>query len=62
MPVTYTTIAHVTQDFMEEEFRADAFNVFNLNLSTGEQITSVRSLGAFTPNASFFQLALKYHF
>ena len=60
------------------QFRADIFNLFNTpafgqpnggdtlpnsNQSTnGGQITSTRSLGAFTPNPRFFQFALKYYF
>jgi hypothetical protein len=54
------------------QFRADAFNVFNtpaygtpsalsVNSSSG-YITNARSLGAYTPDARFFQLALKYIF
>lgn len=54
------------------QFRVDAFNVFNTpaygtpsalsdNSSSG-YITSARSLGAYTPDARFFQLALKYDF
>ncbi len=54
------------------QLRADMFNVFNTpafgqpsgtsNNSSGGQITSTRSLGAFTPNPRFFQLAAKYYF
>jgi hypothetical protein len=58
------------------QFRADAFNVFNTpafyppggsgastsDNSNGGVINSTLSLGAFTPNARFFQLALKYYF
>lgn len=53
------------------QFRADMFNLFNTpafgqpngsNNSNGGVITSTRSLGSFTPNARFFQLALKYYF
>jgi outer membrane receptor protein involved in Fe transport len=54
------------------QLRADIFNVFNTpafgqpsgtsNNSNGGQITSTRSLGAFTPNPRFFQLAAKYYF
>ena len=53
------------------QFRADIFNLFNTpafgqpngsNNSNGGVITNTRSLGAFTPNARFFQLALKYYF
>jgi hypothetical protein len=54
------------------QFRVDAFNVFNtpaygtpssltINSSSGF-ITAARSLGANTPDARFFQLALKYDF
>lgn len=54
------------------QFRVDAFNVFNTpaygtpsalsdNSSSG-YITAARSLGAYTPDARFFQLALKYDF
>jgi Carboxypeptidase regulatory-like domain/TonB-dependent Receptor Plug Domain len=54
------------------QFRADAFNLFNhpslnnpsltgLN-STGGGITAPKSLQANTPDARFFQLALKYSF
>jgi Carboxypeptidase regulatory-like domain len=54
------------------QFRVDAFNVFNTpaygtpsalsdNSSSGF-ITAARSLGAYTPDARFFQLALKYSF
>ena len=54
------------------QFRVDAFNVFNTpaygtpsslsdNSSSGF-INSARSLGAYTPDARFFQLALKYDF
>jgi Carboxypeptidase regulatory-like domain len=58
------------------QFRADAFNVFNTpafygpggtsgstsDNSNGGVINSTLSLGAFTPNPRFFQLALKYYF
>ena len=53
------------------QFRADAFNLFNTPAfgqpngsinSNGGVINSTRSLGAFTPNPRFFQLALKYYF
>lgn len=53
------------------QFRADAFNVFNTPAfgnpngsinNNGGLISGTRSLGAFTPNPRFFQLALKYHF
>jgi hypothetical protein len=53
------------------QFRADAFNVFNTPAfgqpdgginSNGGNINSTRSLGAFTPNSRFFQLALKYYY
>lgn len=53
------------------QFRADIFNLFNTpafsnpngsDSSNGGQITSTRSLGAFTPNARFVQFALKYYF
>jgi len=53
------------------QFRADAFNLFNTPAfgqpngginNNGGNITGTRSLGAFTPNARFFQLALKYYF
>lgn len=53
------------------QFRADIFNVFNTPAfgqpngginSNGGQITSTRSLGQFTPNSRFIQLALKYYF
>lgn len=53
------------------QFRADAFNVFNTpafgqpsgsNNSSGGVISSTRTLGNFTPNPRFFQLALKYYF
>ena len=54
------------------QFRVDAFNIFNtpaygnpssasVNSSSGF-INSARSLGAYTPDARFFQLALKYSF
>ena len=54
------------------QFRVDAFNIFNTpaystpsalsdNSSSG-YITSARSLGAYTPDVRFFQLALKYDF
>ncbi|HVW77009.1 MAG TPA: TonB-dependent receptor [Alloacidobacterium sp.] len=53
------------------QFRADIFNLFNTpafgnpngsNNSNGGLISSTRSLGAFTPNPRFIQLALKYYF
>ena len=53
------------------QFRADVFNLFNTpafgqpdgtNNSNGGVITSTRSLGNFTPNSRFLQLALKYYF
>jgi hypothetical protein len=54
------------------QFRVDAFNVFNTpaygtpsalsNNSSSGYITAARSLGAYTPDARFFQLALKYDF
>jgi hypothetical protein len=53
------------------QFRVDMFNAFNTpafgqpngsNNSNGGLITSTRSLGNFTPNPRFFQLALKYYF
>ncbi len=53
------------------QFRADAFNVFNTPAfstpngginTNGGVISGTRSLGAFTPNPRFFQLALKYYF
>ena len=53
------------------QFRVDAFNVFNTPAfgqpngsinSNGGVISSTRSLGAFTPNSRFLQLALKYYF
>ena len=53
------------------QFRADIFNVFNTpafaqpdgsNNTNGGLISSTRSLGNFTPNPRFFQLALKYFF
>lgn len=54
------------------QFRVDAFNIFNTpaygtpsslsdNSSSGF-ITAARSLGAYTPDARFFQLAVKYDF
>jgi hypothetical protein len=54
------------------QFRVDAFNIFNTpaygtpsslsdNSSSGF-ITAARPLGAYTPDARFFQLALKYDF
>jgi hypothetical protein len=53
------------------QFRADIFNVFNtpaygqpssgINSSSG-QITGPRFTGNYTPDARFFQLALKYLF
>jgi hypothetical protein len=54
--------------------RADIFNLFNTpafgqpgngsanDNSTGGQIINTRSLGQFTPNPRFFQLAAKYYF
>jgi hypothetical protein len=54
------------------QFRADVFNLFNTptwgtpsNTSTssiGGQITGNQFLGNYTPDARFFQLALKYYF
>jgi hypothetical protein len=59
------------------QVRADIFNLFNTaafgqpipqgqsassDNSNGGQITSTRSLGQFTPNPRFFQLAAKYYF
>ena len=54
------------------QFRADVFNLFNTpaygqpsvanNGTSGGQITTPRSFQAFTPDARFFQLALKYAF
>lgn len=53
------------------EFRADVFNLFNTPAfgspgnginSNGGQITSTMSMGEFTPNSRFLQLALKYYF
>jgi outer membrane receptor protein involved in Fe transport len=56
------------------QVRADIFNLFNTpafgqpgngsanDNSTGAPITNTRSLGAFTPNPRFFQLAAKYYF
>jgi hypothetical protein len=59
------------------QVRADIFNLFNTpafgqpipqgqsassDNSNGGQITSTRSLGQFTPNPPFFQLAAKYYF
>jgi hypothetical protein len=54
------------------QFRADIFNLFNTpafgqpsvetNASSGGEITSTRSLGNFTPNSRFLQIALKYYF
>jgi hypothetical protein len=56
------------------QLRADIFNLFNTpafgqpgngganDNSTGAQIVNTRSLGAFTPNPRFFQLAAKYYF
>ena len=54
------------------EFRADIFNIFNtpaygnptdtsINTVSG-YISNARSLGAYTPDARFFQLSLKYYF
>jgi hypothetical protein len=54
------------------QFRTDVFNLFNTpffsvpsysnDSAYGGQITSTRQLGAFTPDARFFQFALKYQF
>jgi hypothetical protein len=54
------------------QFRADVFNLFNSPYfavpsysndgAFGGQITSTRQTGAFTPDARFFQFALKYQF
>jgi hypothetical protein len=56
------------------QLRADIFNLFNTpafgqpgngganDNSTGAQIINTRSLGQFTPNPRFFQLAAKYYF
>jgi hypothetical protein len=53
------------------QFRADIFNLFNTPAfgnpsgsinSNGGVISSTRSLGQFTPNSRFIQLALKYYF
>jgi hypothetical protein len=53
------------------QVRADIFNVLNTPAfgqpngginTNGGQITGTRSLGAFTPNSRFFQLAAKYYF
>jgi len=56
------------------QVRADIFNLFNTpafgqpgngsanDNSTGAQIINTRSLGQFTPNPRFFQLAAKYYF
>ncbi len=56
------------------QVRADIFNLFNTpafgqpgngsanDNSTGGQIINTRSLGQFTPNPRFFQLAAKYYF
>jgi len=54
------------------QFRADAFNLFNTpswgtpsqtgTSSLGGLITGNRSLGSYTPDPRFFQLALKYYF
>jgi outer membrane receptor protein involved in Fe transport len=54
------------------EFRADIFNLFNTPTwgppsntgiqSNGGLITSTRTLGNYTPDARFFQLAMKYYF
>jgi hypothetical protein len=61
---------HVTENHYFQ-FRADIFNLFNhpsyglpsqtLGNNAG-QITSARTFGANTPDARFFQLALKYYF
>jgi hypothetical protein len=56
------------------QVRADIFNLFNSpafgqpgngsanDNAQGGQIINTRSLGAFTPNPRFFQLAAKYYF
>lgn len=54
------------------QFRADAFNLFNhpsfnnpattTNSTSGGQITQPKSIQSNTPDARFFQLALKYQF
>jgi hypothetical protein len=54
------------------QFRADVFNLFNTPTwgapsntgisAQGGQITGTNFLGNFTPDARFFQLALKYYF
>ena len=54
------------------QFRADIFNVLNTpaygtpsvvsDSSNGGQITTARFIQNFTPDARFFQLALKYAF
>jgi hypothetical protein len=53
------------------QFRADAFNLLNTpaygtpsltNGPTGGQITSSRTLQAYTPDARFFQFSAKYTF
>ncbi|MFC6644626.1 carboxypeptidase regulatory-like domain-containing protein [Granulicella cerasi] len=54
------------------QFRGDAFNVFNTPAysnpadtginTTSSYINSVKSLGQYTPDARFFQLAAKYYF
>jgi len=53
------------------QFRVDAFNLFNTPAfsnpgnginSNGGQITSTSSMGQFTPNSRFLQLAVKYYF
>jgi hypothetical protein len=53
------------------QFRSDIFNITNTPSlgqpngglgSNGGQITTTRFLGAFTPNARFFQFALKVYF
>jgi hypothetical protein len=54
------------------QFRADVFNLFNTpswavpsntgTSSIGGEITGNASLGNYTPDPRFFQLALKYYF
>ncbi|RRA47163.1 TonB-dependent receptor [Acidipila sp. EB88] len=53
------------------QLRADIFNLFNTpafgqpsgtDNTNGGVISSTRSLGSFTPNSRFFQLAAKYYF
>jgi hypothetical protein len=55
------------------QFRADIFNLFNtpslgipsnagINSVNSGQITGPRFFGNYTPDARFFQLALKYYF